>query len=163
MSSYVDVFGIERVYGLGEGVDKLNSTSAEGMAGSLHEIVCPLTLTGPTFNRDANNDGTNDSFGRGVACVPAGASVVSVSVKIDSTPDLSALVIGLYEKDGTVIDADGLYKTSDGVTAGSHEGTGALIGALMEKAGYVKAELETLYGYDDGTELKGEIVVRYIA
>lgn len=158
MGSYVDVFGVERIIGLGEGVDKLNATSAEGMAGSLHEIVCPLSLTGPDFNKDANNDGTLDSFGRGVANVPAGATIDSVDVKIEEVAGtVSALNIGLYEKDGTVIDADGLYKTADGATAGLHVGTGALIGALAAKAGYIKAEIT------GATALKGEIVVRYIA
>lgn len=157
MTGYVDVFGVERIYGLGEGVDKLNSTSAEGNAGSLHEIVCPLSLTGPTFNKDANNDGTDDSFGRGVASVPAGASVKSVDVKIeDVAGTVSALDIGLYEKDGTVIDADGLYSATDGVTAGLHSGTGALVGALMEKRGFIKAAVT------GATKLEGFIVVRYV-
>lgn len=158
MGSYVDVFGVERIIGLGEGVDKLNATSAEGMAGSLHEIVCPLSLTGPDFNKDANNDGTLDSFGRGVANVPAGATIDSVDVKIESVAGtVTALDIGLYEKDGTVIDADGLYKTTDGVTAGLHAGTGALIGALAAKTGYIKA------GVTGATTLKGEVIVRYVA
>lgn len=161
MGSYVDVFGVERFIGLGEGVDKLNATSAEGMAGSLHEIVCPLSLTGPDYNKDANNDGTMDSFGRGVACVPAGAAIVSVDVKIEKTPELSALVVGLYEKDGTVIDADGLYKSADGLTVGVHAGSGALIGTVMEKAGFIKADKTVLYS--DTDDLEGEIVVRYIA
>lgn len=158
MASYVSSFGVERVYGLGEGVDIFNSTSAEGMAGSLHEIVCPLSLTGPTFNRDANNDGTNDSFGRGVANVPAGATIDSVDVKIEEVAGtVTALNIGLYEKDGTVIDADGLYKTADGATAGLHTGTGALIGALAAKTGYIKAEIT------GATALKGFVIVRYVA
>ena len=158
MGSYVDVFGVERIIGLGEGVDKLNATSAEGMAGSLHEIVCPLSLTGPDFNKDANNDGTLDSFGRGVANVPAGATIDSVDVKIEEVAGtVSALNIGLYEKDGTVIDADGLYKTTDGATAGLHSGTGALIGALAAKTGYIKA------GVTGATTLKGEVIVRYVA
>lgn len=157
MGSYVDVFGVERIYGLGEGVDKLNATSAEGMAGSLHEIVCPLSLTGPDFNRDANNDGTLDSFGRGVANVPAGATIDTVDVKIEEVAGtVSVLNIGLYEKDGTVIDADGLYSATDGVTAGLHAGKGALIGALAEKTGYIKASVT------GATALKGFIVVRYI-
>lgn len=157
MANYVDVFGIERVYGLGEGVDKFNSTSAEGNAGSLHEIVCPLTLTGPTFNRDANNDGTNDSFGRGVASVPAGASIASVAVKIeDVAGTVTGLDIGLYEKDGTVIDADGLYSATDGVTEGLHAGTGALVGTLMGKTGFIKAAVT------GATTLEGFIVVRYV-
>ena len=151
MASYVSSFGVERVYGLGEGVDKLNATSAEGMAGSLHEIVCPLSLTGPDFNRDANNDGTNDSFGRGVANVPAGATIDTVDVKIEEVEGLSALTIGLYEKDGTVIDADGL-------TAGVHSGTGDLIGTLMAKTGFIKAA-----GNTAATKLKGFVIVRYIA
>jgi hypothetical protein len=158
MASYVSSFGVERVYGLGEGVDKFNATSAEGMAGSLHEIVCPLSLTGPDFNRDANNDGTNDSFGRGVANVPEGATIDTVDVKIEEVAGLSALTIGLYEKDGTVIDADGLYKTADGLTVGVHAGTGDLIGTLMAKTGYIKAT-----GNTAATNLKGFIIVRYIA
>ena len=158
MASYVSSFGVERVYGLGEGVDIFNSTSAEGMAGSLHEIVCPLSLTGPTFNRDANNDGTNDSFGRGVANVPAGATIASVAVKIEEVAGtVTALNLGLYEKDGTVIDADGLYSATDGADAGLHAGSGALIGTVMEKTGFIKA---TVTG---ATALKGFVIVRYVA
>lgn len=156
MTSYVSSYGVERVFGLGEGVDKLNATSAEGNAGSLHEIVCPLSLTGPDFNRDANNDGTMDSFGRGVANVPAGAAIDTVDVKIESASSLTALTIGLYEKDGTVIDADGLYVGStDGLTVGLHAGSGALIGTVMTKAGYIKAA-------STATDVKGFVIVRYV-
>lgn len=159
MSSYVDVFGVERVYGLGEGVDKFNATSAEGMSGSLHEIVCPLSLTGPDFNRDANNDGTMDSFGRGVAHVPAGATIEEVVIKVnDLAGTVTAATLGLYEKDGTVIDADGLYALGEGTFAeGLLDGNGALIKTVLVETGYLK------FAQTGATALDGEIVVRYIA
>lgn len=159
MGSYVDVFGVERFIGLGEGVDKLNATSAEGMAGSLHEIVCPLSLTGPDYNKDANNDGTMDSFGRGVANVPAGATIQEVVIKVNSvTGTVTAATLGLYEKDGTVIDADGLYDLGAGsFSAGLISGNGALIGTVLEHASYLK------FAQTGATALDGEIVVRYVA
>lgn len=159
MASYVDSFGIERVYGLGEGVDTLNAASAEGMSGSLHEVCCPLSLTGPDFNRDKNNDGTMDSFGRGVACIPAGATIEEVVIKVNSlTGTVTAATLGLYEKDGTVIDADGLYALGEGTfAAGLLDGNGALLKTVLAKTGYLK------FAQTGATALDGEIVVRYIA
>lgn len=159
MASYVDSFGVERVYGLGEGVDKFNASSAEGMAGALHELVCPLSLTGPDFNRDANNDGTNDSFGRGVANIPAGATIKDVMIKVNSlTGTVTAATLGLYQKDGTVIDADGLYDLGAGsFAAGLIAGNGALLDTVLEHKGFLK------FAQTGATALDGEIVVRYIA
>lgn len=154
MSEYTSTFGVTRIIGLGEGVDKRNGTSALGDAGSIHELIVPLSKDAPSFNKDANNDGTFDSFGRGAAYVPAGAFIDTVDLAIKSATSVTVLNVGLYQKDGTVIDADGLA-AEENVSAGLIAGDGALVGTKLAYNGYIVAAVT-------GTAVDGEIVVRYI-
>lgn len=155
MTEYTSSFGVSRVVGLGEGQDTRNGAACVGMSGMFHELKIPVTLTGPDFNKDADNDGVMDSFGRGVAHIPAGAAIASVDLKTHSVEGTASVTAGLYKKDGTVIDADGLLTAS--VTEPSlFSGEGASIGTAMEEAAYVKA---TVSG---ATALDAELIVLYV-
>lgn len=155
MTEYTSSFGVARVVGLGEGQDTRNGAACVGMAGMFHELKIPVTLTGPDFNKDADNDGVMDSFGRGVAHIPAGAAIASVDLKTHSVEGTASVTAGLYKKDGTVIAASGLLTAS--VTEPSlFSGEGDSIGTAMEEAAYVKA---TVSG---ATALDAELIVLYV-
>ena len=82
------------------------------LGGTREQITVEFTFnTLPGFDADANNDGTLDSFDLNNVYIPAN-SVIHSSVLFatsdwtgTSTPTMT---IGLYQRDGTVIDADGI-------------------------------------------------------
>ena len=155
MTEYTSSFGVARVVGLGEGQDTRNGAACVGMSGMFHELKIPVTLTGPDFNKDADNDGVMDSFGRGVAHIPAGAAIASVDLKTHSVEGTASVTAGLYKQDGTEIDADGLLTASVDEPS-LFSGEGAAIGTAMEEAAYVKA---TVSG---ATALDAELIVLYV-
>lgn len=156
MTEYTSSFGVARVVGLGEGQDTRNGAACVGMSGMFHELKIPVTLTGPDFNKDADNDGVMDSFGRGVAHIPAGAAIASVDLKTHSVEGTASVTAGLYKKDGTVIDADGLIAAASVTEPSLFSGEGALIGTSVSEAAYVKA---TVSG---ATALDAELIVLYV-
>lgn len=157
MTEYTSMFGVARVIGLGEGRDDRNGAAAVGMSGIVKEMVVPLSLTGPDFNKDKDNDGTFDSFGRGAANIPANATVVSADVVVRSvTGTVTKLNVGTYKKDGTVIDADGLVAAT-AATKGLLKGAGALVGKNVgADASYIKAEMT------GATDIDADIVIKYV-
>lgn len=155
MTEYTSSFGVARVVGLGEGQDVRNGASCVGMAGMFHELKIPVSLTGPDFNKDANNDGVMDCFGRGVAHIPAGASIASVDLKTHSVEGTANITAGLYKKDGTEISAAGLL--AGAVSEPSlFSGEGEYIGKTVGEAAYVKA---TVSG---ATALDADLIVLYV-
>lgn len=157
MSEYTSVFGVTRVFGLGEGADESNKSTSLGMEGIEHTLVAKLTATGPDFNKDADNDGTKDSFGRGVANIPAGAVIVSAEIAVRSFEGAGNVTVGLYKKDGTEIDADGLF-ANKAIATGLLTGEGALVGeSVGNAAGYLKVT-----GNEGLINPDADIVVKYI-
>lgn len=156
MTEYTSMFGVARVIGLGEGRDEHNGATSLGMAGAFHELKVPVTLAGVGFNKDADNDGVMDSFGRGVAHIPAGASIASVDLKTRSVEGTANVTVGLYKKDGSEIDADGLIAATPINEPSLFSGEGALIGTTVADAAYVKA---TVSG---ATALDAELIVLYV-
>jgi hypothetical protein len=102
----------------------------------------------PDFDQDASGGGTMDSFGELQAYVPANAYIKSATILVQtalSGGTTPTLTVGLYKKDGTAIDADGIDATiaaaalaagkvvdCDGALVGGTDGIGAA-------AGYIKA------------------------
>lgn len=155
MTEYTSMFGVARVVGLGEGQDVRNGASCVGMAGMFHELKIPVTLTGPDYNKDSDNDGVMDSFGRGVAHIPAGASIASVDLKTRSVEGTANITVGLYRKDGTEIAAAGLL-TGAVSEPSLFSGEGEYIGDTVEEAAYVKATVE------GAAALDAELIVLYV-
>lgn len=83
----------------------------------------------PTYTTDLNNDGTNNGFNLGDNAIPANASIVEVQLVVGTAwAGLTAMDIGLYQLDGTVIDADGLGGGSTDLDAADLT-AGAVIGS----------------------------------
>lgn len=105
---------------------------------------------------------TLDSFGFGIEVIPAGAFIKEAFILVEDGIALGAttLDIGLFEADGTAIDADGLV--ADATAAELVEGIlkldGALIGTKMgDVAGYIKATQSA----DTAFTGKGKLVVTF--
>jgi len=63
----------------------------------------------PAFDQDAGGGSTNDSFSSAVAFIPAGAHIVSANTYIKTAfAGGTTYDMGLYQRGGTVIDADGI-------------------------------------------------------
>lgn len=75
-----------------------------------YRMVVNLDATDlPSFTADLDNDGTNDGFSSGDAAIPAGAYITSASIVVtEAFAGGTSINFGLYQLDGTVIDADGI-------------------------------------------------------
>lgn len=154
MTEYTSMFGVARVIGIGEGRDPNGATNL-GMSGAFHELKVHLTAAGAGFNKDADNDGVMDSFGRGVAHIPAGASIASVDLKTHSVEGTANVQAGLYKKDGTEIDPVGLLGAA--VSEPSlFSGEGEYIGKTVEEAAYIKVNVVGTEAFD------ADLIVLYV-
>lgn len=162
-NAYIGSFGIPRYVGAGEGQELINRSDI------VTEYLFPVKriITEIDFDKLGLPDGNtlvtgNNGFARGIASVPKGALVVSAKLYFTAAgaDGTKTIDVGLEQKDGTVIDADGLV---DGavITAGVKTGAGALIGTALTSDGYVVATKAT-GDADDFKGLKGWLVVEYV-
>lgn len=137
--------------------------------GAKNQMVIDLNYDNlPAETTDSNNDGTNDGWNDGDPYIPAGSYITGAFIVVEAqwtTGSSAALNIGLSQKDGTVIDADGIDAaiatgllnvdravTCDGALAG---GTATIGGADA----YVKAAAST----GSFTGGKAKLVIEYIS
>ena len=106
----------------------------------------------PTFTADLDNDGTLDGFVAGPAFIPEGSYIKSATLVVTedwATADSADLTIGLYEADGTAVDADGIDVAIEATALDAGdivECDGALVAAntkLVDANGYVVAAIGT--------------------
>jgi len=103
--------------------------------------------------------------------IPANARILSAKFIVDSpwtsTSGTTDLLVGLNDKDGNVIDADGLLTAvnlvdtaiEDAADVGTVvDGTGALVGASI---GAVAGEVVIVFNVDDLTAGAGRLIVEY--
>ena len=134
MTQYVGDFGVERFTGVAEAGNK-NETSAILRFGAVHQIVCPVKVVDGVLTPAQN---LTAGFGRGIAKVPAGSALFDAYVVVKGAAKTGAtLDVGLAEKDGTAIDADGLVDGADATVKGISTGAGALIDTVIAEDGYV--------------------------
>lgn len=117
---------------------------------------------------DLDNDGTNDGFGDNDAYIPANSAIVSaIFVSGEAAAGGTSVNIGLYQKDGTAIDADGLFAallTAEmGLGEVSH-GDGALVQESGIGAAGVGANDAYIAIANTGTFTagKGRLIIEYI-
>lgn len=111
-STFTNADGLTRRYG-GDGIPSVGNARATCVYGAVGQVVVDFTYDNlPGYDRDAGGGETPDSFSGLQAYVPAGSYISSallvVTEEWDSDGDDCTLTIGLHEKDGTVIDADGI-------------------------------------------------------
>ena len=117
-------------------------------------------------DQDSDYDGTNDSFSSLHSYIPANAVITDAKFYVKTaftSGGAATLDIGLYQKAGTAIDADGLVagQAVAGLTAGTCiVGGGAL--ATNDNVGANNAYIAMTYGTAAFTAGSGKLVVRYI-
>lgn len=158
MTQYVGDFGVERFTGAAEAGNK-NETSAILRFGAVHQIVCPVKVVDGVLTPVAN---LTTGFGRGIAKVPAGSALFDAYVVVKGAAKSGAtLDVGLSEKDGTPIDADGLVDGAAVDAKGISTGAGALIDTVIAEDGYVVVDAAT--GTDaDFVDADITIIVEYV-
>lgn len=158
MTQYLGDFGVERFTGVAEAGNK-NEASAILRFGAVHQIVCPVKVVDGVLTPVAN---LTAGFGRGAAKVPAGSALFDAYVVVKGAAKSGAtLDVGLAEKDGTAIDADGLVDGATVDVKGISTGAGALIDAVIAEDGYVVVDAAT--GTDaDFADADITIIVEYV-
>ena len=117
----------------------------------------------PTFTADLNNDGTNNGFAVD-AYIPAGAFITNAYIVVSTAfAGGTSYNLGLYQADGTVIDADGI---DAGVLLAALAANKAVVcnGALVGGTATVGAEDGYLVVAATGTFTAGEgkLVIEYL-
>lgn len=147
--------------------------------GSIKQIEIDYDLThvpagGTFYPTDLNNNGTPNGFTEHDACIPARAAILrAYLVASESAAGGTNINVGVYEKDGTAIDADGIFAaviTADMAVGEVTAGNGALVlhsqtlGANRTGAASVGADdaFVSLSATGTFTAGKGRIIVEYL-
>ena len=102
------------------------------------------------FGEDIKSTDTGPAFNDSVP-IPAGAIIDAVQVLVVEAFTAAGIDIGLKEKDGTAIAADGFVAAGDMQSLGVVAGAGSLIGTELAVAGYPS--------YSGPAQTAGEAVV----
>lgn len=93
-NSYVDSFGMIHYLGVGSGRDELCDASAKPDLGLTKHLEIIVDEKGPSENAGA-------SFGRGAACLPAGAYVTNAYLETIVAGSAANITLDLVKADGT--------------------------------------------------------------
>ena len=152
---YKDDFGIERVIGKGEGVEKLNRSDEIKEFGYTQAIVVPFNLEDGVELPKVN---LGTVFGRGICKLPKGSVPTKAGVVIkEISGGTASFGVGLYKKDGTAVNAVGLVAAA-AKTAGAVAGDGALLNTVLADDSYISVSSDTV----SATKLRGFIYVEYV-
>lgn len=142
--------------------------------GALKEIEVDVDLKllpagAVNFSADLNNDGTRDGFYNGDVSIPANASITNAYLVMgEAAVGGTSLTVGLYQANGTAIDADGIITATAGVIANMGlgeriNGDGAFVAATAGTAGIGAAKgFIGLLATGTFTAGKGRLVIQYI-
>ena len=150
------------------GTDRARNTNAIGWTvdavGPYNYLIVDINYDNlPTFTADANNDGTNDAFSLGDPYIPAGAYITKATVIVETAfADGTDYDIGLYDVDGSALDAVGIDEAVLLASLAANEAhvcDGANVGGTITEASdayIVVAETGTF------TAGKAKLVIEYI-
>lgn len=138
--------------------------------GAIKELIYELDYANlPDYTADLDNDGTLDGFTERDVYIPANASIVEAFIKVDTafaSGGSTTLTVGLYELDGTVIDADGIdatiAKTAIDAAGDLVACDGARVGAAATPVGADNAYIKTTVASGPYTAGQGKLIIRYI-
>lgn len=113
---------------------------------------------GTQFPVDRDNDGTADGFATGDRFIPDQAYIESANIYMrdEAAAGGTSLSAGLYQVDGTAIDADGLVTAANGATANLSAnakvtGSGADVGTAVTEKAYVAVTTAGTFTAGKGT------------
>lgn len=132
--------------------------------GPVRYMVCDLNYDDlPTYTTDLNNDGTNNGFSDQDAYIPSGSYITRAWIIVETAfADGTSYNLGLYQQDGTVIDADGIDAAVAVADMGANEAVdcdGQLVGTqdLLTADAYLVVAATGTY-----TAGKAKVVIEYI-
>jgi len=153
--------------------NRVNRARGLNTLGAVREIEMDVDLQFTTaatvsFPMDLDNDGTKDGFNERDAYIPANSAILeAIFFSTEAGAGGTSVNIGLYQADGTVIDADGLFAAllvaEMGLGEVSHGD-----GALVQESGIGVAGVGSADAYIAMTPTgtftagKGRLIVRYI-
>lgn len=133
--------------------------------GNFRQMVVDLNYDNlPAETTDLDNDGTNDGWNDADPNIPAGSYITRAFLIVETAfAGGTSYNIGLSQKDGTVIDADGIDAAVAVADLGANEvvvANGALVGGTAStgaNGGYVKVAATGTF-----TAGKAKLVIEYI-
>lgn len=153
---------------------RFNRAGTVNSYGRIKEFVIDVDLKklpagAVSYTVDLNNDGTLDGFYGGDVAIPANASIVGGHLTMgEAAAGGTSIAVGLFQEDGTAIDADGLITAVAGVTAnmaagdrinldGAFAATTAGTNGIGAANGYVA--FTTVGTFTAG---RGQLVIQYV-
>ena len=166
MSSWYNADGLNIEFGR-TNTRKSNRPQYVKSFGATHEIHIPFDLSelaaGTAFPVDRDNDGTTDGFHTGSVAIPDQAYIESAEIYMTDTAAAggTSLAVGLYQEDGTAIDADGLVTAANGATANltanaKVTGSGADVGTGVTERNFIALVVAGTFTAGIGT-----VVIKY--
>lgn len=155
---YTNEDGLTRRYG-GAGIPSKGYTRKYNSFGNWNQLVVDFDYDNLEVY-DAADSGSDsmDRFSELMAYIPAGASIVSAYIAPMSDFD-EAVDVGLYEKDGSAIDADGLVAAATPTQSGGLvTGAGDEVGSYMSNDAYIVVAPNA----GDPTSGAARLIVNYI-
>lgn len=157
-SLYTNIDGLTQRYGNAR-VPAKGYTRKLNTFGARNELVIDFTFADlEVFDEGQPQSSVMDRFSELMAFIPKGAGILSAQILPIENFD-EAIDVGLYEKDGTEIDDDGLVADSTPTVAGGVvTGAGAEVGKVAGEDSYIVIAAE------DGapTTGKARLVVTYL-
>ena len=157
-SLYTNIDGLTQRYGNAR-VPAKGYTRKLNTFGARNELVIDFTWADlEVFDEGEPQSSVMDRFSELMAFIPAGAGIVSAQILPLGDFD-EAINVGLYEKDGTAIDDDGLVAAATpAVGDGVITGAGDEVGEVADEDSYIVIEAAN----GAPTEGKARLVVTYL-
>lgn len=166
MSSWYNADGLNVEFGR-TNTRKANRPQSVKSYGSTQELQLHFNLAdlaaGTAFPVDRNNDGTNDGFHTGSIAIPDQAYIESAVIYMTDTAAAggTSLAVGLFQENGTPIDADGLITAANGAVANltanaKVTGTGADVGTGVTEKNFIALVVAGTFTAGVGT-----VVIKY--
>jgi len=157
-SLYTNIDGLTQRYG-GKNIPSEGYSRKHSTYGARNEVVIDFDFNSlEVFDEGESQSSVMDRFSELMAYVPEGAAVLSAMIVPVEDFD-EDIVVGIYEKDGTVINDNGFVEaTTPTVAGGLVEGAGAAIGDVMGDDAYIVIAA----ALGDPTQGKARLVVTYI-
>lgn len=160
-SLYTNIDGLTQAYGNVRASGREGYTKKLSTFGARNQLIIDFDFsTLSVFDEGDPQSSTMDAFSELMAYIPEGAGIIAASIlPIDDFDE--NLIVGTYEKDGTVVDADGLLEATTPTVAGGVEvGGGAQIGDVTGDDLYLV--IANAIGGAPNTEGRGRLVVEYV-
>jgi len=165
MTKWTNSDGLQVPFGQDQARETASLAGKNSNNGPLGYLVFDLNFDDlPTYTADLNNDGTNNGFSDSDAYVPAGSYITRAWIVVETAfAGGTSYDLGLYQQDGTVIDADGLdaaVAVADMAAAEAVDMNGQLVAtqdSIGTADGYVVVAATGTY-----TAGKAKVIIEYI-